>query len=327
MINRLNTTRSLLLLLLLALALAACGPAQDEGEELATLTAIAVEADEAPPSEPVEDEPVEESAASDAPSEETAPDLVEGGLSFDLYGGTDAGEFETTESGLQYFFSEEGDGQVAEDGQLVLVNIIGWLEDGTEITNSAAIGGPIPLPVGISTGLIGLDEAVTYLSTGSSARFVLSADLAAGPDGAPSPLPPGSVAFEMDVVEIIDGPPEAPQAVDEGDFTITDSGLKIYDFEEGDGPEVESGQQVSVHYTGWLEDGTTFDSSVGREPFTLVVGSGQVIAGWDEGLQGMKVGGRRQLVIPGDLAYGEAGSGPIPPGAILIFELELIDIQ
>jgi peptidylprolyl isomerase len=129
------------------------------------------------------------------------------------------------------------------------------------------------------------------------------------------------------MVEISDGPPEAPQTVDEGDFTVTDSGLKYYDFEEGSGPEIEPSSQVLVDYTGWLEDGAMFDSSVGKQPFSLVVGTGSVIQGWDEGLQGMKLGGRRQLVIPAELAYGESGSGPIPPNAVLIFEVEIVDVQ
>ena len=83
-----------------------------------------------------------------------------------------------------------------------------------------------------------------------------------------------------------------------------------------------------VDYTGWLEDGTIFDSSVQRgEPFNFPIGQGSVIPGWDEGVATMKIGGKRQLVIPADLAYGDTGSGIIPPGATLIFEVELLDIQ
>ena len=84
-----------------------------------------------------------------------------------------------------------------------------------------------------------------------------------------------------------------------------------------------------VHYTGWLEDGTLFDSSVGRgQPFTFQIGKGNVIPGWDEGVATMKVGGKRQLVVPAALAYGDTGAGStIPPGATLIFEVELLDVQ
>ena len=117
--------------------------------------------------------------------------------------------------------------------------------------------------------------------------------------------------------------------VDEDDYTTTDSGLMYYDIEEGDGPAPEAGQTVIVHYTGWLEDGTTFDSSFNRgQPAQFPIGVGQVIAGWDEGLLSMNVGGKRQLVIPAELGYGEAGAGDIiPPNAVLIFEIELVDVQ
>ncbi len=109
---------------------------------------------------------------------------------------------------------------------------------------------------------------------------------------------------------------------------ISDSGLKYEDLVEGEGARAEPGQRVSVHYTGWLEDGTKFDSSVERnEPFQFALGRGMVIRGWDEGVAGMKVGGRRRLVIPPHLGYGAQGAGGvIPPNATLVFEVELLDI-
>lgn len=113
-----------------------------------------------------------------------------------------------------------------------------------------------------------------------------------------------------------------------GEHTLP-SGLKYEDLKVGDGPVAENGSTVTVHYTGWLRDNTKFDSSLDRgQPFSFVVGSGQVIRGWDEGVAGMKVGGRRRLTIPPELGYGERGAaGVIPPNATLLFEVELLQVQ
>lgn len=110
---------------------------------------------------------------------------------------------------------------------------------------------------------------------------------------------------------------------------ITDSGLKIEDLEEGDGAEAVSGNKVTVHYTGWLTDGTKFDSSKDRnDPFSFPLGGGRVIRGWDEGVAGMRIGGKRKLTIPPQLGYGAAGAGGvIPPDATLVFEVELLAVD
>jgi FKBP-type peptidyl-prolyl cis-trans isomerase FkpA len=107
------------------------------------------------------------------------------------------------------------------------------------------------------------------------------------------------------------------------------SGLKYEDLKVGTGAEAKAGQAVSVHYTGWLTDGKKFDSSKDRgQPFQFALGAGQVIKGWDEGVQGMKIGGKRKLTIPPGLGYGSRGAGNvIPPNATLIFEVELLGVR
>ncbi len=105
--------------------------------------------------------------------------------------------------------------------------------------------------------------------------------------------------------------------------------LKIENVVTGTGAEATAGKKVSVHYTGWLTDGTKFDSSKDRgQPFPFTLGAGQVIPGWDKGVAGMKVGGKRKLTIPSQLAYGERGAGGvIPPNATLVFEVELLKVE
>ena len=116
------------------------------------------------------------------------------------------------------------------------------------------------------------------------------------------------------------------QAGPEGKEVTTSSGLQYVDLKVGTGATAHAGQTVTVHYSGWLENGKKFDSSIDRgQPFSFPLGAGRVIKGWDEGVQGMKVGGKRKLIIPSQLGYGARGAGgAIPPHATLIFEVELL---
>jgi FKBP-type peptidyl-prolyl cis-trans isomerase FkpA len=112
--------------------------------------------------------------------------------------------------------------------------------------------------------------------------------------------------------------------------TTTDSGLRYTDITIGDGETATGkGQTAIVHYTGWLEDNTKFDSSLDRnEPFSFPIDCGYVIRGWDEGVKGMQVGGKRRLVVPAELGYGAQGAGGvIPPNATLVFEIELLELS
>lgn len=144
---------------------------------------------------------------------------------------------------------------------------------------------------------------------------------AATPAGDATAPPDGTTPS---AVEPTVGPP--PDV--EGEPTVTASGLQIIDIEVGGGDDVAAGATVTVHYTGWLEDGTVFDSSVARgEPATFSLAG--VITGWEEGIPGMKEGGKRRLIVPPDLAYADQGSqdGSVPPGATLTFDVEVLDTQ
>jgi len=112
-------------------------------------------------------------------------------------------------------------------------------------------------------------------------------------------------------------------------LTTTASGLQYQELVVGDGAEAAPGNAVVVHYTGWLVDGAKFDSSVDAgQPFSFTLGAGEVIAGWDEGVAGMRVGGKRKLVVPPDLGYGARGYPPvIPRSATLVFDVELLEVQ
>ncbi|HAR44234.1 MAG TPA: peptidylprolyl isomerase [Bdellovibrionales bacterium] len=123
--------------------------------------------------------------------------------------------------------------------------------------------------------------------------------------------------------------PQGTQTQPAAAAKAAEADLKIENLKDGSGTEAVAGKTVKVHYTGWLEDGKKFDSSVDRgTPFSFLLGAGQVIPGWDKGVAGMKVGGKRKLTIPPSLGYGERGAGGvIPPNATLVFEVELLGVQ
>jgi FKBP-type peptidyl-prolyl cis-trans isomerase len=140
---------------------------------------------------------------------------------------------------------------------------------------------------------------------------------------------PGATTTGGATSEPADKAPSATSGATEGQERTLPGGLKVTDVKVGSGPMAESGSTVAVHYTGWLMDGTKFDSSLDRgSPIVFQLGAGRVIKGWEEGIKGMRVGGKRKLTIPSSMGYGAQGYPPvIPPDATLQFDVELMDVK
>lgn len=133
---------------------------------------------------------------------------------------------------------------------------------------------------------------------------------------------------QQDVQGATDSSQESPTGGENMDTNAQGTNLKVEDMEIGTGDIAQAGKKVTVHYTGTLTDGTKFDSSVDRnQPFTFTLGAGEVIQGWDQGVAGMKVGGKRKLTIPPSLGYGSRATGPIPANSTLLFDVELLKVE
>jgi peptidylprolyl isomerase len=243
-------------------------------------------------------------------------------------GEVNADQLTTSDTGLQYYDLVVGTGEEAVKSATVATHYTIWVktETGFDYVDTSLRDDPLEFVVGRGDMVFpGWEEGVTGMKVGGKRYLVIPPDLGMG-DQDNGIVPANStLVMEIELTSVV--PPQVATVVDEADYTVTESGLKYYDLVEGTGDPAAAGQTLVVNYTGWLEDGTQFDSSVGGSPYTFSLGAGSVIAGWDEGLVGMKVGGKRQLVIPAALGYGDSGSGIIPGGATLIFEVELVEIQ
>ena len=234
-----------------------------------------------------------------------------------------------TEEGLQITDTEVGTGAEAESMDFLTIHFEGALEGGEIFESTFERNEPIVVQVGSGQlPMQGWDEGMIGMREGGKRSLVIPPNLAFGDEGIEDFIPGGENIY-MDIELVSISKPPQQWGFDETALETTDSGLQYYVHEEGNGDQPEAGDLILVHYSGYLEDGTMFDSSTLRdEPFEFPVGDGQVIPGWDEGLLDMSVGEKRTLVIPPELGYGESGAGGvIPPNATLIFDVELLAIN
>ncbi len=217
-----------------------------------------------------------------------------------------------------------GSGAEAQAGQTVIVHYTGWLYDeaapdnkGEKFDSSLDRDEPFDFPLGGGRVIRGWDEGVAGMKEGGKRTLTIPSEMGYGPRGAGDVIPPNAtLVFDVELLRVVH--------------------TEATDTKVGEGEEAQSGRYVTVHYTGWLFDenapgnkGRKFDSSRDRdEPFDFPLGHGHVISGWDTGVEGMRVGGRRTLVIPPEMGYGKRGAGGvIPPNATLVFDVELLAVN
>jgi peptidylprolyl isomerase len=232
-----------------------------------------------------------------------------------------------------------GDGTEAVAGSTVEVQYNGVLPNDEEFDSSWETGQPLEFALGSGMVIPGWDEGVAGMLVGGRRALVIPPNLAYGPSGSPPVIPANAtLVFVVDLVGVVEPPPAGATITSVSDdlsakpvieLEGTDAApteLVVEDIVVGDGAEAVDGSTVEVQYVGVLTDGEEFDASWDGEPFSFTLGAGRVIPGWEEGVAGMKVGGRRALIIPSALAYGPTGSGPIPADATLVFVVDLLAV-
>lgn len=221
--------------------------------------------------------------------------------------------------GLAYVDSSLGQGDTVEPGDFVVAHYTGWVWDTatetkaeTPFDSSVGRDEPIGFPIGRGMVIPGWERGITGMHVGGLRTLLIGPDLAYGADGRPPVIPPSAtLIFDVEIVDL-------PQ-------------VRIKILTAGTGPAAELGEQISVHYTGWLWEngakGEQFDSSHDRgRPYDFALGRGMVIPGWDMAMLGLQEGTSARLIIPSVMAYGQRGSGSIPPDATLCFEVELVKV-
>lgn len=255
-------------------------------------------------------------------------------------------EVVTLESGLQYMDDSLGTGREAKTGDLVSIHFKGWMvpkdtaselfsdwsADQTKsklsLGDSKMRNQPIKFILSTGSFIKGSDEGIVGMKAGGIRTMIIPSKLAYGEAGVGFIPPNTDLKVVIELLEVKDKGVAKKWDVDSTLFKTTASGLKYAIITHGDGPAVEAGKVVTVHYSGYLLDGTLFDSSVERdEPIQFVVGQGQVIPAWDEGFLLLKKGDKARFVVPPQLGYGEMQLEKIPANSTLIFDTEIIDVK
>jgi peptidylprolyl isomerase len=233
-----------------------------------------------------------------------------------------------TASGLEYTIKEKGTGKKPAIGDKVVVHYTGKLLNDTVFDSSVKRGQPFTFTLGAGQVIKGWDEAFQLLQVGDKATIKFGPELGYGSQAMGSIPANSTLIFDIELLDVVEG--LKPWDVTGKNVITTPSGLKYIMLKENKaGEQVTAGSKASVHYSGYFTNGKMFDSSVERnQPFTLKVGVGQVIKGWDEGLTLLRKGEKAKMIIPYQLAYGEQGRPPvIPEKSDLIFDVEILDVQ
>jgi peptidylprolyl isomerase len=276
-------------------------------------------------------------------------------------GGDSDGEKKVTPSGVRYIDLVEGEGEPAKFGDGLHFTYTGWLADGKQFERRDREH-VASMRLGWGQPIVGLDEGMDGMKRGGKRKIWVPAKAGYGVRGSPPQVPPNSdLVFEVELLLLVT-PEKAAELTDDAKKRMSEdekklraefiaqqtkpptgkdvpeaerkefatvSGVKYVDERIGDGRDAVAGCYVDVLYVGRLTNGSKFDSRLTKEsPFVFMLGAGKVIKGWDEGLLGMKVGGKRRLVIPPEMGYGKTGAGDkIPPNSTLIFDVELLRVR
>lgn len=231
------------------------------------------------------------------------------------------------ESGVQYAELKEGNGPHSEIGQTLVMHYTLWLDDGKKVDSSRAENrSAFRFTLGKGEVIEGWEMGVKGMRTGGVRKLRVPPELGYGTKGVGEQIPPNAILwFEVELLEITE-----PTRFRENEKPVkTNSGLEYADLKIGEGESAKEGDSVSVNYLLYNERKDLLDTNLlpGRKPFQIELGKSKVIKGFDEAIRGMKSGGKRKVRIPPDLAYGDKGSGPVRPGDVLWFTIELINIQ